>query len=98
MLKFPIFQSDPNRSKSFPEGNAVVLLRDYSQASHNFTRKYIQNELCFVTECGISEYVYDERRQRDQKVDGGPEWCSVELADGLEDLPLCCFVKAEDLK
>ncbi len=98
MLTFPLFQSDPNRSKSFPEGSTVVLLRDYIQASHNLTLKFSQNDCCFVTECGLSEYVYDEKRKRFQKIDGGPEWCGVDLSDGEYDPPLSCCVKAEDLR
>lgn len=98
MLKIPIFLSKPNRSKSFSQGATVVLLRDYTQALHIFTGKFSQNEICVVAECGLSEYLKDERTKRFQQIEGGPEWCQIELCDGTEDPPQSCCVKAEDLR
>ena len=47
-----IFLSDPKRN---PEGCFVVLIRNYAGPSYNLTGQFDQNEVCVVTECGLSE-------------------------------------------
>jgi len=96
MCNSPIFRPDPERRPSFLEGSVVILTKDYTRASHNFTGNFEKDEVCKVDKCGLSLYNYtDDGKYR--KSIGGVEWCSVEIC-GMDEEPDECCVKAEDLR
>lgn len=97
MVNLPLFQPDPKIKSTFPERLHVVLTQNYSEAPHNFSRKFKKDQVCSVIQCGLTEYVYDEVDEKFKERPDSAEWCEVELSC-MDPKPSQCCVKAQDLR